>query len=129
MEKNLKIEWIDYWKVYDMVPHSWVIESLYMMSIAKNVIYFWKNDEVLEGGATVCNCPTLYSKSERALDSLIQTLRIFGEDTGMQFGIDKCAILVTKKGKIVKSDGVEIPKEKRVKSLEEGVSFRCARSR
>ena len=48
----------------------------------------------------------LYSKSEEALDSLIQTIRIFSEDIGMQFGIDKCAMLVVKRGKTVKSDGI-----------------------
>ena len=42
----------------------------------------------------------LYSKSEKALDSLIQTVRIFSEDIGMQFGIDKCAMLVMKKGEM-----------------------------
>ena len=45
----------------------------------------------------------LFSKSKMALDSLIQALRIFSEDTGMQFGVDKFAMLVMKKGKIVKS--------------------------
>ena len=48
----------------------------------------------------------LYSKSAKALDSLIQTIRIFSEDIGMQFGIDKCAMLVVKRGKTVKSDGI-----------------------
>ena len=48
----------------------------------------------------------LYSKSEKALDSLIQTVRIFSEDIGMQFGIDKCAMLVVKRGKTVESDGI-----------------------
>ena len=38
--------------------------------------------------------------------------RIFSEDIGMQFGIEKCAILVIKKGKIVKSDGIELPNDK-----------------
>ena len=42
----------------------------------------------------------LYSKREKALDSLIQTVRKFNEDIGMQFGIDKSPILVMKKGKI-----------------------------
>ena len=51
----------------------------------------------------------LYSKSEKTLDSLIQTVRIFSEDIGMQFGIDKCAVLVMKKGKIVKSDVSNCP--------------------
>ena len=41
----------------------------------------------------------LYSKSEKILDSLIQRVRIFSKDIGMQFGIDKCAILMMKRGK------------------------------
>ena len=49
----------------------------------------------------------LYSKSEKALDSLIQAVRMFREDTGMQFGIYKCAMLVMTKGKIVRSDGIQ----------------------
>ena len=66
----------------------------------------------------------LYSKSERGLDSLVQTVRIFSENTGMQFGIEKCAMLVMKKGKIVKSDGIQFPKDKVIKSLEEGESYK-----
>ena len=44
----------------------------------------------------------LYSRSEKALDSLVQTVRVFSEDVGMEFGIEKCAMLVMEKGKIVK---------------------------
>ena len=65
-----------------------------------------------------------YSKSEKALDSLMQTVRIFSEDIGMHFGIDKCAMLVMKKGKIGKSDGIEIPSDKVIKSLEEGETYK-----
>ena len=28
--KNLAMAWIDYKKAYDMVPHSWIIECLYL---------------------------------------------------------------------------------------------------
>ena len=66
----------------------------------------------------------LHSKSEKALDSLIQTVRIFSEDIGMQFGIDKCAMLVRKKGRIVKSDGIQLPNDKVIKTLEEGQSYK-----
>ena len=65
---------------------------------------------------------TLYSKSERALDSHNQTVRTFSENTGMPFRIDKSAMLVMKKGKIVKSDGIELPNDKVIKSLKEGES-------
>ena len=39
-KKNLAVGWIDYRKAYDMAPHSWVIESLNMMGIVKNVVNF-----------------------------------------------------------------------------------------
>ena len=44
----------------------------------------------------------LYSRNERGLDSLVQTVRVFSEDIGMEFDIEKCAMLVMEKGKIVK---------------------------
>ena len=66
----------------------------------------------------------LYSKSEKALDPFIQTVRIFSEDIGMQFGMDKCAMLVMKKGKIVKSDGIQLANDKVIKLLEEGESYK-----
>ena len=36
----------------------------------------------------------LDSRSEKGLDSLVQTVRICREDIGMEFGIEKCAMLV-----------------------------------
>ena len=51
----------------------------------------------------------LYSRSEKGLDSLIQTVRIFSEDIGMEFGIEKCTMLVMEEGKIVKLVGIELP--------------------
>ena len=51
----------------------------------------------------------LYSRSEKGLDSLVQTFRVFNEDVGMEFGIEKCAMLVIEKRKIVKPVGIELP--------------------
>ena len=53
----------------------------------------------------------LYFKSKKALDSLIQTLKIFSEDIWMEFWIDKCAMLVIEKGKIVKSNSIQLPND------------------
>ena len=66
----------------------------------------------------------LYSRIEKGLDSLAQTVRIFSEDIGMEFGIEKCAMLVMEKGKIVKSVGTELPDGKVIKSLQEGESYK-----
>ena len=38
----------------------------------------------------------------------------------MQFGIEKCAMLVMVKGKIGKSVGIELPDDIVIKSLQEG---------
>ena len=35
--KNLAMAWIDYKKVYDMVPHSWIIECLGLFGVAENI--------------------------------------------------------------------------------------------
>ena len=66
----------------------------------------------------------LYSRSEKGLDSLVQTFRVFSEDIGIDFGIEKCAVLVMEKGKIVKSVGIELPDGKVIKSLQEGESYK-----
>ena len=51
----------------------------------------------------------LYSRSEKGLESLVQTVCVFIEDRGIEFGIEKCAMLVMEKGKTVKSVGIELP--------------------
>ena len=62
----------------------------------------------------------LYSRIEKGLDSLVQTVRVLSEDIGMEFGIEKCAMLLMEKGKIVKSVGIELPDDKVIKSLQKG---------
>ena len=57
----------------------------------------------------------LYSQNEEGLDSLVQTVRVFSEDIGIEFGVEKCVMLVMDKGKIVKSVGIELPGGKVIK--------------
>ena len=45
----------------------------------------------------------------------------------MEFGIEKCAMLVMKKGKIVKSVGIELRDGKVIRSLQEGESYNYLR--
>ena len=42
----------------------------------------------------------------------------------MEFGIEKYALLVIEKGKIVNSVGIELPDSKVIKSLQEGESYK-----
>ena len=41
----------------------------------------------------------IFAKNQRELETLIQTIRKYTQDIGMKFGIEKCAMLVMKKGK------------------------------
>ena len=42
----------------------------------------------------------LFARNENQLDSLIQTVRIISKDIGMKFGIEKCFVLVVKRGTV-----------------------------
>lgn len=55
------------------------------------------------------NDSKLYAKNEKGLELLVQTVLIFSDDIGMEFGIDKCATLVLMRGKITKFDGISLP--------------------
>ena len=59
----------------------------------------------------------LYAKSETELDSLIQIMRIFYDDVGMVFGLDKCAVLVLKSGKMARTYGIELPDGKHMREV------------
>ena len=37
---NMCMSWIDFKKAYDMVPHSWILETLRMFGVAENLINF-----------------------------------------------------------------------------------------
>ena len=60
----------------------------------------------------------------KRLDSLVQTVCVFTEHIGMEFVIEKCAMLLMEKGKIVKSADIESPNGKVIKSLQEGESYK-----
>ena len=180
--KNLAIAWIDYQKVYDMVPHSWIIECLDLFGVAVNIksllVNSMKKWKVMlcSGNSELCEVETergifqgdslfllvfvlalillsltlrktkaayefsesketsnhllsmddlkLYSQSEKGLDLLVKTVRVFSEDIGMEFGVEKDATLVMAKGKIVKSVGIEFPDGEVIKSLQEGESYK-----
>ena len=66
----------------------------------------------------------LYSRDEKGLESLVKTIRAFSEDIGMEFDIDKCALLKMEKGKIVKSVGIELPNGKVINLLLESESYK-----
>ena len=48
----------------------------------------------------------LFAKSEKEMKTLIHAVRIYCQDSGMEFGIEICAMLVMKSGKHYLTDGM-----------------------
>ena len=46
----------------------------------------------------------LYASNQKLLESLIQSVRVFSNDMGMEFGVEKCAVLTMKKGKMANNN-------------------------
>ena len=60
----------------------------------------------------------LFAKNEKELGTLLHAVRIYNQDIGMGFGIEKCAMLVMKSGKQHMTDGMELPNHERIRALE-----------
>ena len=61
----------------------------------------------------------LFAKSKNQIDSLVQTVHILSEDTGMQFGIKKCRVLMMERGKVIRTDGIRLPDGQGMKDIDE----------
>ena len=61
----------------------------------------------------------LFAKNEKELETLIHTVRIYSQDIGIEFGIQKCAMLVLKSSKRHMTDGIELPNENKIRTLGE----------
>ena len=61
----------------------------------------------------------LFGKSYDQIDSLVKTVFTFSEDIGMEFGLKKCGVVILKKGKLVKFDGIHLPNQEIMKEVDE----------
>ena len=66
----------------------------------------------------------LFAKNEKELETLIHAVRIYSRDVGMEFGIEKCAMLVMKSGKRHLTDGMELPNQDKIKMLAENETYK-----
>ena len=59
----------------------------------------------------------LYGRHEKKINSLVHSVRLFCSDIGIDFGIEKCAMMVMKKGKLVSSEGIRLPDGRIIRSI------------
>ena len=62
----------------------------------------------------------IYGKSEREINGLVSTVEIFSNNIGMEFGAKKCGTRILKRGKVVKTEGLELPSGDKIKEVEDG---------
>ena len=61
----------------------------------------------------------LFATNTKELETLIQTIRIYSQDKGMEFGKENCAMLIMKNGKRHKTKETEVPNQERIRMLRE----------
>ena len=66
----------------------------------------------------------LFAENEKELETLIQTVRIYSQDIKIEFGIEKCAMLVMKSGKRHMTEGVELPNQEILRKFGEKETYK-----
>ena len=65
-----------------------------------------------------------FSKNGKELKTLIQAVRIYSQNKGVEFGIEKCAMLVMKSGKQYMTEGIELPNQEKIEMLGEKETYK-----
>ena len=66
----------------------------------------------------------VFAKNEKEQKILIDTVRIYSQNRGMEFGIEKCAMLVMKSGKLHMTDEMELPNQDKIRTLAENETYK-----
>ena len=66
----------------------------------------------------------LFVKNEKELETLIHAVRKYNQDIGMEFGIEKCAMLVMESGKLHMTDRMELPNRNKIRTLGENETYK-----
>ena len=61
---------------------------------------------------------------KKELETLIHAVRIYRQDIGIEFGREKCSMLVMKSGKRHMSDGMELPNHDKIRTLGENKTYK-----
>jgi hypothetical protein len=66
----------------------------------------------------------LIAESEEELQKQIQTVKIFSNDIQMEFGLEKCAKMTLKRGKLIQSQNLVIDINREIQELEQRKTYK-----
>ena len=61
----------------------------------------------------------LFGRGTKEIDTLVQTVRIVSGDIRMEFGIEKCALVNIQRGKVTRTEGIQLPDGNNIKDMDE----------
>ena len=104
-----------------ILPLIFVIRMipLYLPFRKVKASYEWGRKEFELNNLLFMDDLKFFAKSVDQIDSLVQTILTFSEDFGMEFGLKKRGVVILKKGKLVKFDGIHYLSKKKMKEVEE----------
>ena len=59
----------------------------------------------------------LYGKCKSEIKGLVSTVEVLSQDTGMEFGIKKCGVIVINRGKTKSTDGIELQSSEKIRKI------------
>ena len=66
----------------------------------------------------------LFAKNEKEFETLTQAVRTYSENIGMEFSIEKCAMLIMKSGKRDRTEGIELTNQQKFRTLGEKETYK-----
>ena len=64
-------------------------------------------------------------QNEKEPETLTQTIRIYSQDIGMEFGIEKSAMLIMKSGERETEEIIALPSSESIRTLVENENSKC----
>ena len=58
------------------------------------------------------------------METLLHSVRIYSQDMGMEFGVEKCATFVNKSDKWHWTDGIELPNQEKIRKHGENETYK-----
>ena len=103
--------------------HYYLLSLIYILRDAAPGYHFESNREKVNHLLFMDDLK-LYASNEKSFESLILTIRVFGNKIEMEFGVEKCAVLTIMKGKITNSDGIALLNKTTIKELKVDDSYK-----
>ena len=66
----------------------------------------------------------LFAKNVKELETVIHAVRIYSQDIRIEFGIEKCTMLIMKSGKWQLTDGMELLNQDKIRMLGEKETYK-----